>query len=309
MKHSVAARQFPQVVWQDGKKMLWNPIQRKRLKNRPEERVRLRIVEYLLHGGWSKHRISCEESVATHQPKNQLRSDLICYTQKFDPYLLVECKAEQVKITGQTADQIARYNKNIEAPYLLMTNGVRDFWYSINEGDTSKLKIIPAKFPQQEHKTEKTLDYWKKRGFAGEKALPQLRKWLEKTLGNCMLQDQRPPRHLAFAQAPVDLDLNNYYLIVPQKDYKLALTFSSTPFGGSRLIGIINNTKNNIGLIEINLDLLFDERAPNATLYSADGAQNIDAAPYIEPYSDPFELNDLATRLHPMISKILAQNE
>src|SRR5699024_10330510 len=132
---SVAFNQFPRVVWRDGEKKLWNPIHRQALKNRPEERVRLRVIEYLARGGWSKHRISTEEKIGTVRKDEGKRTDLICYTQAFTPHLLVECKAESIKLSVQTALQIAQYNRQVEAPFLLLTNGLTDYWYSIEDED------------------------------------------------------------------------------------------------------------------------------------------------------------------------------
>lgn len=305
MQPSVASRQFPQIVWKDGKKQLWNPIHRKRLKNRPEERVRLRTIEYLINGGWSKHRISTEEAISSSQKETLLRTDVICYTQQFKPFLLIECKAEQVKITEQTADQIARYNRDVNAPYLLMTNGLRDFWYGIeDENSVSILDTIPNQLPAIKKPDTRPLAYWNSRGFAGDKAAPSLRKWLEKTLNSCFLDDQ-PPRFLSFNNSPSDLDLDNYYIIRSQPNYKLALSFSSTPFGGSRLIGIINSEGQNIGVLEINLDLLFDERSPNASFYDSNGTKNIDVTSYLKQDSESPHPDKLLEHLHPLLQKLI----
>lgn len=305
MGQSVATGQFPQIAWQDGKKLLWNPIQRQRFKNRPEERIRLRIIEYLLHGGWSKHRISTEESLSAGGKTDTLRTDLICYSRGFDPLLLVECKAEQVKISGQTADQIARYNHDIRAPYLLMSNGLNDFWYNTAGGKTVAIESIPAPFPQPQLLTEQPLAYWKERGFAGDNAPPRLRKWLTKSLNAVLLQQGERTRFLSFNQSPSDLDLSNYYRILQGNGYRLALSFSSTPFGGSRLAGIINNNGQNVGVLEINLDLLFDERSPNATTYSAKGTENLDATDLINPDSTCLQPSEFIDAWQPLAKKCL----
>ena len=304
MTPSVAAGQFPQIAWQEGEKMLWNPVHRQRLKNRPEERVRLRIIDYLLHGGWSKHRISTEEAIPATNQATKLRTDLICYTRQIVPFLLVECKAEQVALSAKTADQIARYNQNVQAPYLLMSNGVQDIWHQITDGKVSGIKTIPEPLPQPEVATGQPLDYWRKRGFAGEKTLPVLRKWLQKTLNVLWLQGEQHPRFLSFKQSPPGFDLSNYYYIVPGDGYKLALSFSSTPYGGSRLLAIVSASSENIGMLEINLDLLFDERAPNATVYSAEGRKNIDSSSLIDLNSDFLQIDNFSSAMQPWAEKL-----
>lgn len=305
MAQSIAARQFPQIAWQDGKKLLWNPILRQRLKNRPEERVRLRVIDYLLQGGWSKHRISTEESLSTRGNKDNMRTDLICYTSAFDPLLLVECKAEQITISEQTANQIARYNYTVSAPYLLMTNGVTDYWYHSEGGHPTSIQSIPVPFPPSQNLQKQPLTYWQERGFAGKNAQPRLRKWLKNTLNGLFLQRNDPMHFLSFKQSPTDLDLDNYYCILHGDDCRLALSLSSTPFGGTRLIGIINNNGQNMGMLEVNLDLLFDERTPNATTYSANGSENADAIPFINPASHHLEPALFFNEIQPLLNRIL----
>ena len=50
----------------------------------------------------------------------------------FDPYgnitLLVECKAPKITITQNTFDQIAMYNMQLKATYLMVTNGLHHFY-------------------------------------------------------------------------------------------------------------------------------------------------------------------------------------
>src|SRR5699024_8192305 len=105
---SIARNQFPIIRWKDGEKCLWNPIHRKVLKNRPEERVRLRVIEFLLEAGWSRYRITTEEALKG-DAKGEMRTDVICYNQEFEPKILIECKAESISISKEAAEQIARY--------------------------------------------------------------------------------------------------------------------------------------------------------------------------------------------------------
>lgn len=167
---SIATYTYPQIVWRDRTKKLWNPIQKKALKNRPEERVRLRIMESLVRSGWSKHRISTEEAIG-EIGDTSMRTDIICYTQEFDPRLLVECKAEHIPISSKTAEQVARYNQKVGAPYLLMTNGVTDYWYAIENGSEKirELENSPDILDQEPGVPEYALEDWKSRGFAGSK--------------------------------------------------------------------------------------------------------------------------------------------
>ncbi|NGP75198.1 type I restriction enzyme HsdR N-terminal domain-containing protein [Balneolaceae bacterium YR4-1] len=272
---SIARNQFPQFVWRDGEKHLWNPIHRKTLKNRPEERVRLRIIEALIRAGWSKHRISTEEAIKDYAESN-LRTDIICYNQAFDPQILAECKAENISLTTKTAEQIARYNRNVQAPFLLITNGTTDFWYRIApaDGEVEQLESLPELLSMPET-TEEDFDYWQKRGFTGTKAVPPLRKWLLPVLEHYQATDTAAIKYLRFEKSPSDLNLSHYYHIHSFEDEKIAISFLGTAYGGTRMIAILNREGTNRAVAEVNLDLVFEGEEPDTSIYSAEGVRNV----------------------------------
>ena len=281
---SIAEYTYPRIVWRDREKKLWNPIHKKPLKNRPEERVRLRTIEYLLRAGWSKHRISTEEAIG-QIGDTSMRTDIICYSQEFEPKLLVECKAEQVPISSKTAEQVARYNQKVNAPYLLLTNGVSDFWYAISDGSVKEIEkedlpdslINPAKEPDYH------FEDWRERGFAGSQAVPGLRKWFEHLLPEIWLSDRDggTVRYIQFSRTPSDISLNHYYRILRlEEKRRIALTTLNTAFGGNRMIIILNQENRNRAVLEINLDLLFDEKKGNTSIYSEQGIRVFDLNAY-----------------------------
>jgi hypothetical protein len=45
-----------------------------------------------------------------------------------EAFLLVECKAPEVSITQNVFDQIARYNLKLNAQYLMVTNGLNNYF-------------------------------------------------------------------------------------------------------------------------------------------------------------------------------------
>lgn len=287
---SIARNQFPIVVWREGEKLLWNPIHRKTLKNRPEERVRLRIIEYLLEAGWSKHRITTEEAIKDYS-ESKLRTDIICYTQGFEPRILVECKAENISLSTKTGEQVARYNQNVQAPYLLISNGQEDYWYRI-ESDKGHIKPLDGTpdILSKPNANSRDFDYWKQRGFAGAKALPALRKWLDPFLRLFGQEEAQTIRYLQFKKSPSDLDLDHYYHINSFDSGKIALSLLNTAFGGSRCIAILNKDGENRAVAEVNLDLVFEGEQPNTSIYSAEGIRNIDLADELKMVSSAKDL-------------------
>lgn len=135
-------RHFPMVRFRDGQKLLFNPIQKSVVADRPEERVRLRMIEFLVReAGFSFNRMSTEIGIKSFTTDTSLRTDILCFDKLHRPLLLVECKSESVKLDEKAAIQIARYNRTVKAPYILLTNGHRDILFAVREDDS--VDLIP----------------------------------------------------------------------------------------------------------------------------------------------------------------------
>lgn len=101
-------------------------IRKKWLLLTPEEWVRQHVVQYLiLEKKYSKSAINTEVIVNLNGMKK--RADAIVF-KKEKPFIIVECKAPSVQITQETFDQIARYNLQLEADYLMVTNGLNHYY-------------------------------------------------------------------------------------------------------------------------------------------------------------------------------------
>ncbi|MCW9705467.1 type I restriction enzyme HsdR N-terminal domain-containing protein [Fodinibius salsisoli] len=253
------------------------------MKNRPEERVRLRIIEALLLAGWSRHRISTEEAIGK-LADSKMRTDIICYNQQFNPQILVECKAEYISLSNNTAEQVARYNQNVGAPFLLLTNGVADFWYEVKNEGVKSLEQQPELLDNKSPSPDYEYVDWQKRGFAGSEAAPALRKWLGELLPALWhSQNSSAIQFLSFSQRLSDLDLSHYYILQGISDHeRLAFSILTTAFGGSRLVAILNENSHNKAVLVVNLDLLFDSQAQNATIYSGAGMHAVDGSEVVE---------------------------
>jgi len=110
----------------------------------PEEWVRQNCLHYLHNDkNFPINLLSVERSFKLNNMV--LRYDIVAYSKKAKPVLLVECKAPDVRITQQTFDQIAVYNLELKVPYLVVTNGIDLFCCSV-DFDNSRflfLKEIP----------------------------------------------------------------------------------------------------------------------------------------------------------------------
>ena len=56
------------------------------------------------------------------------RYDVVVYKPDGSIFLIVECKAPEVRITQETFDQIARYNLQLQGEYLMITNGLQHYF-------------------------------------------------------------------------------------------------------------------------------------------------------------------------------------
>lgn len=226
---SVVTGHFPEIRFEEGARRLWNPVRRNLLADRPEERVRLQLAEWLhLSCGQPVSRFTTELPVKRRIAGDTLRTDLLCYDAQHRPWLLAECKAPEVPLTRQTALQASRYNLEIGAPLVLLTNGRRDLFFEVS-GDG----ITPASLSALETGLPVNRDaaYWQRRGFLGRKPLVAEASHFAALL--CLMQQQAGPEiHLIkIPQTKTQPELNHYFFIIQGR----ALTISADENGGSRL--------------------------------------------------------------------------
>lgn len=277
---------YPRFVFRNGEKKLFNPVLKRTFKNLPEERVRLRVIEYLvLEAGLSRHRLSQETPLKLPGDKSSSRTDLIFYNDDFKPRLLIECKAENIKLNDAAAQQIARYNTALGARYLLLTNGVQDLWFNIKESHAAPLLEPPA-FVKNRHEVSRNFSYWMERGFAGERTRPEIRPWITASCKELYLNPENPTtvRYLHFEESPDELPLEGYYLLkkMMEKD-TLAIGFCSDAFGAPLLNLLLNKSGKTQAVLSIQLNMLAKKEKQNAIFYSPAGSQNIDAGKYLSP--------------------------
>ena len=119
-----------------GKTWLFDRLRRKWVVLQPEELVRQLMVWYLIdEKGYNTSRIKLEKGLKVN--KLSKRCDILVYDAQVVPYMLVECKAPQVAITGETFRQNDIYNLPLQAPYLVVTNGLFTYCCSIEYATSS----------------------------------------------------------------------------------------------------------------------------------------------------------------------------
>lgn len=115
----------------ENKSLIFDVIRKKFVVFQPEEWVRQHVVHYLMEDKkYPRSLINVEKKVLINSmPK---RFDVVVFSPNGQIEVLIECKAPGMVITEETFDQIARYNLELKARYLMVTNGVNHYFCQID---------------------------------------------------------------------------------------------------------------------------------------------------------------------------------
>jgi len=116
---------------------------RKYVRLTPEEHVRQTILHALEDNFDYPHGLIAVE-VPIEVAGLKKRCDAIVYNQQLQPLMLVEFKAESVPITQQVFDQAAIYNRRLNVPYLMLSNGKDTIIAEVKETTYQFLDHIPT---------------------------------------------------------------------------------------------------------------------------------------------------------------------
>jgi hypothetical protein len=111
----------------ENKVSIFDDIRKKFIILTPEEWVRQHTVQFLLQQkNYPKSYLNVEKLIKLNDISK--RYDIVVFHPNGALFLLIECKAPEVKITQDTFDQIARYNLKLKAEYLMVTNGLNHYF-------------------------------------------------------------------------------------------------------------------------------------------------------------------------------------
>ncbi len=122
---------FPEYLFRfknsENKVLIFDEIRKKFVALTPEEWVRQHVVKFLLEEKkYPKSYINVEKNIKINGLTK--RYDIVVFNPDGSIFLLVECKAPEVSITQNVFDQIARYNLKLNAQYLMVTNGLNNYF-------------------------------------------------------------------------------------------------------------------------------------------------------------------------------------
>jgi len=111
----------------DERVSVFDEIRKKFVILTPEEWVRQHVVHFLMQEKkYPKSLINVEKLLTINGLTK--RYDVVVFNNDGSIFILVECKAPQIKISQMVFDQIARYNMTMQSEFLMVTNGLNHFF-------------------------------------------------------------------------------------------------------------------------------------------------------------------------------------
>ena len=129
----------------ENKTVIFDIVRKKYVVLTPEEWVRQHIIHFLhIEKEYPLSLMAVEKQVKVNSLSQ--RTDLVVYTAQGTPFLIVECKAPFVEISQETFNQIARYNRTLDAELLMVSNGLQHVYAIMDH--TNKEYLFLKELPQ-----------------------------------------------------------------------------------------------------------------------------------------------------------------
>ncbi len=118
----------------EDKLWIFDSLRKKYLVLTPEEWVRQHWVNFLVnHHNYPQGLFSLEKGLKYNRLNK--RTDLIVFDRDGAPYLLVECKAPNVRIDEKTLHQAMTYNQQLNCKNLVLSNGLIHVFVGFSESE------------------------------------------------------------------------------------------------------------------------------------------------------------------------------
>ena len=107
-----------------------------------EEWVRQNFAAYLikeLH--YPATVMALEKEIILNELKK--RFDVLIYNKEHQPWMLVECKAPQVRLSEDVLQQVLRYNISVPVKYIVISNGNATIAWQKEGGQLQMIEALP----------------------------------------------------------------------------------------------------------------------------------------------------------------------
>ena len=118
----------------EGKEFIFDSIRRQWMVLTEEEWVRQNFIQFLIQThGYPMALMAVEKEILLGELKK--RFDILVYDKNHKPWMLIECKAPDVKLNDAVLQQLLRYHIKVPASFLIITNGHYTYgWENFGNG-------------------------------------------------------------------------------------------------------------------------------------------------------------------------------
>jgi hypothetical protein len=127
---------------EEGKEFIFDVLRKKWLVLTPEEWVRQNFIQYLLQvKKYPATLIAIEKEIRLGELKK--RFDILVYDTNHQPWMMIECKAAEIKLDEGVLQQALRYNISVPVQYIIITNGNTTYGWERVGGELNLLEEMP----------------------------------------------------------------------------------------------------------------------------------------------------------------------
>ncbi|MBG9377165.1 type I restriction enzyme HsdR N-terminal domain-containing protein [Panacibacter sp. DH6] len=125
-----------------GKQVIFDEVRKKWVRFTPEEWVRQNFIQFLLQvKKYPASIIAVEKEIRLGELRK--RCDIVIYN-KHVPWIIIECKEQDVLLSETVLQQSLRYNITLQAEIIVITNGTVSFGFQLKNGHAQALTELPS---------------------------------------------------------------------------------------------------------------------------------------------------------------------
>ncbi|MBS1626886.1 MAG: type I restriction enzyme HsdR N-terminal domain-containing protein [Bacteroidetes bacterium] len=125
---------------ENNKEFIFDEVRKQWIKLTPEEWVRQNFIQYLIQTKkYPASLMAIEKEI--HIGELKRRCDIVVYSNNL-PWMIIECKEMNVALNDKVIEQVFNYNRHLQVPYLIITNGKETF--GLDTKNKTQLKDLPT---------------------------------------------------------------------------------------------------------------------------------------------------------------------
>lgn len=125
-----------------GKNFIFDPLRKKWLLLTPEEWVRQNFIQYIIQvKKYPASLIAQEKLIRLGELKK--RFDILVYDKNHFPWMMIECKAPEIKLDVSVLQQLLRYHISVPTGFLIITNGGFSYGWEKKGKDLYLIQELP----------------------------------------------------------------------------------------------------------------------------------------------------------------------